>query len=203
MIRRAVFIAFVFQMSALAVAADEKTKPQAPSDQDDPIGRKLSKRIGPYLQTTPLRSAKRATREAWKRAYKRLTVDEKVHYCIFQLRNEYWWESDCVWSNEPYSREPEGTARRELVKLGRAAMPQLLSALDSRVNTQITPTRWRTWDELHWLVQDAALDTIENIACKCFGGGTQVPKLSDVGDEERQKIRKKVAVWCGAEQRLR
>ena len=105
-------------------AAGKIAKPITPSDQDDPIGRKLSEQIGPWPEM-------QEKREAWKKEYQRLTVDEKIHYCIFQLRNEDWMEWDFRgFGYETYSAEPERQPRYELIKLGRAAIPQLLLALD-------------------------------------------------------------------------
>ena len=44
------------------------------------------------------------------------------------------------------------------------------------------------------------MDAIEHIACRSFGGsgfggGTSVPKLTDVEKEQQQKIHNKVAAW--------
>ena len=44
-------------------------------------------------------------------------------------------------------------------------------------------------------MQDAALDIIEQIACRSFDGKPQAFKLSDKGEKERQKIRQEVAAW--------
>ena len=93
MIRRSVFAVFLVCMAASAYAAGEKAK--ADNDQDDPFGRKVSDRIGPYLGPflpAPLRFSTEAEgrdarkqqeawmreEEAWKKQYQCLTVDEQV-----------------------------------------------------------------------------------------------------------------------------
>ena len=44
----------------------------------------------PYMQTSTWFPEKTKEQyEAWRKGYGRLTVDEKVRYCIFQLRNEF------------------------------------------------------------------------------------------------------------------
>jgi hypothetical protein len=195
--KRIVFGLIVFGYTLAVIAADQ----QLAAAPDGPVGSKLSERLGPYDQTAPFRVGEDEKREAWKKEFDRLTLDEKVRYCVFQLRNESWFDGDVFFlrGDTLYSKEPEWTPRQELVKLGRSAMPQLLRALDSRVNTQIHSTRWATWEERHWLVQDAALDVIEHIACRSFGefsgGGTSVPKLTDVEQMKEQKIRSEVAAW--------
>ena len=189
MIRRAICAVLLVCIAATAYAADEKAKT---SDQDDPIGRKLSDRIGPFLQTGHFYRTDADLLAAWRKKYEQLTVEEKVHYCVFQLRNESWSEMFPVWSDKPYSMEPEGTASRELIKLGRAAMPQLLPALGCRISTKMYPSRHMGLRP--WLVQDAALDTIEHIACRDFGEAGLF-KVSGVGEEGRQEIRKNIAVW--------
>jgi hypothetical protein len=192
MSRQAILTILLACATAPGLTAEQNATVATPGDHDDPLGRELSERLGPYIQTVPVFSQKHDKRRVWKQKYGRLTTDEKVCYCIFQLRNESWWERDGIWSDAPYSEEPEGTPRRELIKLGRSAVPQLLRALDSRVPTKIHPSRHV---DRAWLVQDAALDTIENIACRFFAGGTQVPKLSDIAEQERQEVRKKVTDW--------
>jgi len=182
MIRRAVFAVLLVCMAALAVAADQRAK--AENDQDDPIGRNLSERIGSWPRT-------REKREAWKKEYTGLTVDEKVHYCIFQLRNEDWLEFDFR-GYEPYSAEPEWQPRHELIKLGRSAIPQLLLAFDSRVPTKAYPSRHM---RKPWLVRDAALDAIENIACRHFADNMELCELSDRDEKGRVELRKRVAGW--------
>ena len=209
MIRRAIFAAFLVCIAAPALAADEKAK--TASDQDDPIGRKLSDRIGPYLgpfRPGPLRfltdaeardarkqqEAWRKKEGAWEKEYQRLAVDEQVHYCIFQLRNEVSFPGffSSVPSDEPYSKEPEATASQELVKLGRAAMPQLIRALESRVSTHIC---WNRWTGEGVLVQDAAFDVIDNIACRFFKTEISNPQPMPKDENERQRLIKKVHDW--------
>ncbi|MEI8376673.1 MAG: hypothetical protein WCJ35_27980 [Planctomycetota bacterium] len=192
MIRRAIFVAFLVCIATPAFAADEKAKAAPPSDQDDPIGCKLSERIGPFLQTpfVPFNFEVEA-RMRWKKEYDRLAVDEKIHYCVFQLRNESWYETGSFYTDAPYSKEPEATASRELIRLGRPAMPQLLVALNSRVRTKSYPSRQM---QQPWLVQDAALDAIENIACRFFRRAVPF-KVSNAGEKYRQKIRNEVAAW--------
>ena len=95
----------------------------------------------------------------------------------------------------PYSDKPSPknrrTASRELIKLGRAAIPQLLRALDSSIATKIHPSRhFRD----PWLVRDAAMDAIEHIACRLFGRDVGMFKLKGEGEED-QKIRRSVAAW--------
>ncbi len=108
MFRRIALSLLVFVIAAPALAADQKAK--TTNDQDDPIGRKLSERLGPYLgmvditnqETSPLRNEKHEDRldrdltevrnemlALWKKKYQGLTLDEKIHYCIFQLRNDF------------------------------------------------------------------------------------------------------------------
>src|SRR5438552_3741017 len=101
MIRQFVFSLLVLAIAAPALAADEKAK--TASDQDDPIGRKLSEQIGPFLQTpfVPF-NFKVEARSRWKKEYDRLTVDEKSDYCIFQLRNESWYETGKFYDDRPY-----------------------------------------------------------------------------------------------------
>ena len=192
MIRRVVFAILLSDTARLAVAADEKATIPTPSDQDDPIGRKLSEQIGPYMQKVPFYFTKDETCDAWKKKYEGLTVDEKVHYCVFQLRNESWSETSDPWSDKLYSKEPEPTASRELIKLGRAAMPQLIRALDSRISTKIYPSRQMPHP---WLVQDAAMDAIENIARRHFADDRRLYELSERDEKERGKICTKVAEW--------
>ncbi len=187
MIRPAIFTILFLWIAAPTLAANEKAKAD-----DDPIGRKLSERIGPFVQRLPVFWTTDKEYGAWKKEYERLTVDEKIRYCIFQLRNESWYETDTFYRDAPYSKEPEATASRELIKFGRSAIPQLLLALNSRVSTKIHPSRHVREP---WLVQDAALDAVENIACRNFGRSAGVFKLNGVGDEDRQKIRKNLADW--------
>ena len=66
------------------------------------------------------------TWEAWQKKYEHLTLDEKIHYCIFQLRNECWFESDHFVGLGPYSTAPEVNPRRELIRFGKPAIPQLI-----------------------------------------------------------------------------
>ena len=184
MIKRVAFMALLIYAMVPAFATDEKAQNATHGDQDDPIGRKLSERLGDYMTD----DSNHETLVMWRKKYKGLTLDERVHYCIFQLRNDSWFEWDFIWHKTPYSEEPEWTASEELIKLGRAAIPHLLGALDSRISTQIHPTKHRPGP---WLVQDAAMDAIEHIACRSF----EVDKLSDMGEKDRQKIRSKVAAW--------
>ena len=186
--RRAIFAVFLVCIAAPACAADQKAKP---GNDDDPIGRKLSERIGPFVQTGMFDRTNDEPITEWRKKYERLTVDEKVHYCIYQLRNESWYDWSSVWSDQPYSKKPEATASQELVKLGRAAIPQLLAALNSHVSTKIHPSRhFRD----PWLVRDAAMDAIEHIACRRFGRSMGLFKLKDEG-EVVHEIRNNVAAW--------
>jgi hypothetical protein len=189
---RSVFTALLIAAAASGYAAEKKAPPA--TGQDDPIGRKLSERIGPYLQADGSVPADARKEGVWKKEYSRLTVDEKVHYCIFQLRNESWSELTVfiLYTHKPYSDEPEPTASRELIKLGRHAIPELVRALDSRVATHICPSRHRGKP---WLVQDAALDSIEMITCRVFAGGTSVPQFSDIDERNREKVVKKLIDW--------
>ena len=139
MFRRIALSLLVFVIAAPALAADQKAK--TTNDQDDPIGRKLSERLGPYLgmvditnqETSPLRNEKHEDRldrdltevrnemlALWKKKYQGLTLDEKIHYCIFQLRNDSRLGMGLFWNDEPYSTKPEATVSQELVKFGRA-----------------------------------------------------------------------------------
>ncbi|MGO9107604.1 MAG: hypothetical protein ACLP9L_00080 [Thermoguttaceae bacterium] len=190
MICRSVFSALLVGMVASAYAADERAK--AETDQDDPIGRKLSDRVGPFVQTGYFYHADADLLTAWRKKYEKLTIEEKVDYCVFQLRNESWSEAFPVWSDKPYSKEPEGTASQELVKLGRAAIPQLLRALDSRVSTKMYPSRHMLRNP--WRVQDAALDTIEHIACRDFGEAG-LYKVSGVEEQDRKTLCKSITDW--------
>jgi hypothetical protein len=191
MIRRVMLTALLVSATASAFAAEQKAKATTPSVQDDPIGSKLSERLGPYRQIVWFHSEKDETRETWKKEYEQLSLDEKVHYCIFQLRNESWSESFPPQREERYSKTPEATASLELVKLGKSTIPQLLRALDSHVPTKIYRSRhMRT----PWLVQDAALDAIENIACTLFDD-RRLYGLSQLKEEERERVRRNVAAW--------
>ncbi len=194
MIRYAVFATLLFLTSTQPLGAEQKTTPAAPTDRDGSLGGKLSEALGPYVQTTFYSIPNGETREAWKKKYERLAVDEKVAYCIDQLRNESWSEWDYVDPWKTYTSEPEGTPSRELVKLGRAAMPQLLRALDSRVPTKIYPSRHCRDPSL---VQDAALEAIEDTACRSFRGDLvrRVRGLTDLREEDQQQIRKRAADW--------
>jgi hypothetical protein len=204
MIGRTIFIAILVCTAAPAYAADQKAK--AASDQDDPIGRKLSERIGPYLGMVDITKHEMRDREltevrnemvaVWRKQYEGLTLDEKTHYCVFQLRNESMLGMTGFWSDETYSKKPEESASRELIKFGRAAMPHLLIALDSRISTNSSPFSSRDFSH-PWLVQDAAMDAVEHIACRLFGRSVGMFKLKGVEEEERQKILKKVAAWWG------
>ena len=127
MFYRVVFCTLAFASAAAVLAADEKAKPS--NERDDPIGRRLSERIGPFVQRLPIFLTTDGKYGAWKKAYDRLTVDEKIRYCIFQLRNESWSDVDEPYSDKPYSTEPEATASRELIKLGRAAPAAAYSEL--------------------------------------------------------------------------
>ena len=105
----------------LAVCPAFSAEPST-SDQDAG-GRKLSERIGPYVQLGFLPALKYAYRDdrnlqAWTTRYQRLTAEEKARYCIHQLRNETWVETDNNSDDEPYCSDPEGTPTRELIKLG-------------------------------------------------------------------------------------
>lgn len=131
MINRVVFMALLLYTTVPAFAVDEKAKTARPIDQNDPIGLNLSKRLGDYMPDP----ANDESLALWKKKYEGLTPDEKIRYCIFQLRNDSWFEWDFVWHETPYSKVPEPTASEELIKFGRAAMPQLLGALDSRIST--------------------------------------------------------------------
>jgi hypothetical protein len=195
MIHRVVLSLLVLAIAAPAFAADDKSK--SVNEQDDPIGRKLSEQLGPYMQMAFLPHMKDAylkdeKRQGWKKKYERLTVDEKVHYCIFQLKNESWWEDDHILNDEPYSKEPEGTPSREIVKLGRPAIPHLLRALECRTATGMT---WNRFTGGTYLVQDAALTAIDRIACRFFGDEMGNPQLSEKDDKERQKRREQVVKW--------
>lgn len=164
MIRRIVLIAVLVCIATPGCA--EKQKAKAANEQDDPIGRKLSERIGPFVQRLPMFFTTNDKYGPWNKEYERLTVDEKIHYCVFQLRNESWSEIDAPHSDKPYSKVPEATASRELIKLGRAAIPQLIRAFDSSIATKIHPSRhFRD----PWLVRDVAMDAVEHIACRLFG----------------------------------
>ena len=190
MIRRTIFVTVL-----VAIAAPVFAEGQTPKVvQDDPIGHKLSERVGPFIETIPVWFPNDTKRGAWEKEYGRLTLDEKVHYCIFQLQAERWCEMDrhFLYSDELYSTEPEATASRELIKLGRSAIPQLIVALNSPIPTEIHPTRHRLNP---WLVQDVAMDVIEHIACRSFGDESLTYELSDIDEKERHRLRKKVADW--------
>jgi len=165
--------------------------------QEGPLGDKVSERIGPYMQRGQLVLRLQQDWEKryakWKREYKKLTRGEKIEYCIFQLRNESWtWDS--VWDGSPYSDEPEATASRELVKLGRQAIPRLLDAMKSRVSTRIYYSRH---SRNPWLIQDVALHVIESIACRSLEpDGPTILKLSGLPERECQNLREKVrGLW--------
>ena len=133
----------------------------------------------------------------WKSEYKQLTRDEKIEYWIFQLRNESWNSFDGVRDKSPYSDEPEATASRELIKLGRHAIPRLLDAMKSRVSTGIYYSRF---PQQPWLIQDVALHVIENIACRSLErDGPSVSKLSGLEEIERQKLQEEVRGWWTAQ----
>lgn len=165
--------------------------------QDGPLGAELSERIGPYMQKGRLVLRLQQDWEKryakWKSEYRELTRDEKIEYCIFQLRNESWSEWDYVGDESPYSDEPEATASRELIKLGRHAIPRLLDAMKSRVSTRIY---YRRLSRTPWLVQDVALYVIESIACRSLEPDGQANlKLSGSTESESQKLREKVRGW--------
>jgi hypothetical protein len=184
MIRQTVLLAGLIGVAAAVSAAEEKAKPVPPSNQDDSAGKKLSERVGQFPQPDRffIVVPTQAAWNAWKKKYEGLTADEKVHYCIFQLRNESWYEKH---------RPSEMAPHQELVRLGRLAIPELLRALDCEAKTRMYPSRhMRT----PWLVQDAALDIIQTIACKPFAEHT-LYAFSGAGEEERRKIRKNVIAW--------
>lgn len=88
MIRRAIF-AVVMGIAAPAIAADEKAKfpngeKKAPSDQDDPIGRKLSDRIGPFVQTGMFDRTNQETLAVWRKKYEGLPGREDLllHFSV-------------------------------------------------------------------------------------------------------------------------
>ena len=88
MIRRTIFMTVLVAIVASAFAEEQAARAVSVGDQDDPIGRKLSARIGPYMETGLFSFVNDEKLKAWKKEYGRLTLDEKVYYCIFQLRNE-------------------------------------------------------------------------------------------------------------------
>ena len=168
--------------------------------QDKPLGAEVSERIGSYVRKEFLVLGLQEDWEKqyakWKSEYKQLTRDEKIEYCIFQLRNESWNSFDGVRDKSPYSDEPEATASRELIKLGRHAIPRLLDAMKSRVSTGIYYSRF---PQQPWLIQDVALHVIENIACRSLErDGPSVSKLSGLEEIERQKLQEEVRGWWTA-----
>lgn len=161
--------------------------------QEKSVGAMVSNSIGSFVQRGNLNPVSKKDYESWVRKYNQLTTEEKVHYCIYQLRNEHWFQSDWAWDNEPHTKEPEKTAMRELVKLGRHAMPHLIEALNSKVKTGIIYHRILPEP---WLVQDAVLDVIESIACRSFEPNVlTVSKLTGAKKENAEKIRDNVRNW--------
>jgi hypothetical protein len=184
----------LFAFLALFVVGRAFSAEHETTDQDDPFGRKISERIGPFVQLSFLPNLRYAYRgdknlQAWTARYQHLTVEEKVRYCICQLRNETWLEFDQNLNDEPYSSEPEGTPTCELIKLGRSAIPQLLSALESRVQTGM---RYSRFNDEKYVVQDAAIEIIEEITCRYF---SKTRPLSIQDPEDRHKCRAKVIQW--------
>jgi hypothetical protein len=192
MIRQIVFTAFLACTAMPVFADDQKANGATSSEPDDPVGSKLSERLGQYVQTGWFDDVDGKKHEAWKKKYELLTLDEKIRYCIFQLRKETWFETDSFYREKPYSNEPEPTASHELIKIGRPAIPQLLQALTSRISTNIHPTRHRSDP---WPVQDAAMNAIQHITCRWFTNEKHSYELSDRDDKERQKLQKKASDW--------
>jgi hypothetical protein len=185
-----IFVSILFLLAIFPLSAASGNQ----STLDDK-GRKLSEQIGPYvLMKYNLPEARNLyrrdeKRRAWTAKYNRVALDEKVCYCIFQLRNESWVETDNLSDFEPYSDDPEATPTRELVKLGRSAIPRLIEAMNCRAETEMSYSRF-TRDK--YLVQDAALLAIERIACRHFANSTPISiKLP----YERQQLRNRVEAW--------
>ena len=129
----------------------------------------LSKRVGPYEQIYDGWGGRLEIDDdyrSWQLRYNALSREERILYCIDQLQNEEDHEQHLDLLPEGlYSNSPENSPRAELIKIGKEAIPYLIAALDRKEKTGITPSR-HSLD--HWLVQDAALDVIQRIACHDF-----------------------------------
>jgi len=137
--------------------------------------------------------------EQWKEQYKALSREERIRYCIDQLRNERYHE---FWNvgglaDKPYTSDPESSPRYELVKIGKDAIPALIAALERKEKTGIVPSRHSMSP---WLVQDAALDVIQKIACREFSDaihrmGPEKSFLAALSQDEHRKLVSDIRAW--------
>ena len=165
-------------------------------------GAHLSARLGPYPAQDGIFALLGARMPkddpdypAWKVKYDRLSTEEKIRYCIHQLRNERspkmsGFFGGISMSPDQYTGEPERTPTGELIKIGKAAIPFLIDALDSRVGTGIFPSRHSSKP---WLVQDAALHVIERVSCRTFN--SEGAWFSKLPEEKKDKVESDALRW--------
>jgi len=144
-------------------------------------GPALSARLGPYggkrdtFMVAFIDDPAKQTEEKWRAEYDRLSTPQRVAYCIHQLRTEpcslhgisRWFPP------HRYDEHPEPSARVELVRIGKPAVPALIAALGDTAVTKIYPSRHALKP---WLVQDAALHILGMIACRNFNVSAELMK---------------------------